>query len=719
MADGVKLIPVEGNPFEGGKPKAESFTAQELNIPQIPVPTKETPEYLGAKVSLPESFKMFLGTMSTTDPRALQDIILKSVEGAQGGEDAQGNPYVVINGKPFYTNKQGFSPVDAVGFASDILQFLPVSKLASIGKNIATRLGIATVGGGAISGAKESSAQMLGSQQEFDTTKVLLDAAFTGGGQVVGDALAGYMRARKPVFNASGEISAQFKDQLKTAGINIDEFGEKGKKAIIDAYKNLGSGFAKEAEKVASVASQADTGIPLTLGQATGDVRQIAREEAMRQGGRGGQAQKIMKGFEEKQKQAITSEAADIGSTIAPSATTKTQQEAGGTMYEILRAKQKELKTGVKQAYDETDLRALSIPAETTKDLTSKVSSAITQGDMILNKTLTPAAAQAYDDLINVIPKVDKANVSQINLKSLESTRRNLGAYYKAAANDADRNAVLTLTKQFDDWLDDTITKGLASGDAAQLDKLKESRAIARDYYSKFKIDPRSPDVDAQKVIDKIVSKDLTPVETMNYLFGSAKLGENQTSVRVARKFKDIFGVDSPQMDEFRQAAYMRLVQDIQGNIKPAASIVREVDDLIMGKGSQLAQEIFTADQVATLKEFRKALAKTVTPAEATNPSKTGYEIARLGEDVMKMLGLGMAAGSGDLATGAAMAAGAAGFKPARNIVSAYQATRGITSPTMQGTYGAPLGAAVGGAASDMLRQKEQEQLQGLLGVQQ
>jgi hypothetical protein len=716
---GVKLIPVEGNPFEGGKPKAESFTAEDLNIPRIPVPTKDTPEYLGAKVSLPESLKMFLGTMSTTDPRALQDIILKSVEGSQGGEDAEGNPYVVINGKPFYTNKQGLSSVDAVGFAGDILQFLPAAKLASLAKGFATRIGIGGLSTGAISGGKELSAQMLGSGQEFDTTKVALDTAFGAGGQAVGDALATYMRARKPVFNATGDVSAQFRDQLKSAGIDFESFGTKGKQALIDAYKNLGTGFAKEAERVSSVASQADTAFPVTLGQATGDVRQIAREEAMRQGGRGGRAQKIIQEFDIKQKQGITSEAADLGTRIAPTATTTTQQEAGGTMYEILRAKQKELKTGVQQAYDETDLRALAIPAESAKDLTSKVSGAITQGDFILNKTLTPSAAQAYDDLINIIPKVDKANVSQINLKSLESTRRNLGSYYKAALNDADRNAVTMLTRQFDDWLDDTITSGLASGDVAQLDKLKEARSLAKDYFSKFKIDPSSPDVDAQKVIDKIVKKDLTPVETMNYLFGSAKLGENQTAVRVARRYKELFGVDSPQMDEFRQAAYMRLVQDTQGNIKPAASIVREVDELIMGKGSALAQEVFTTEQVATLKEFRKALGKTVTPASATNPSKTGYEIARLGEDVMKMLGFGFAAGSGDLATGAAISAGTLGLKPARNVMGAYQATRGVSAPTLQGTYGAPVGAVAGGIPSDLLREREQQQFQGLLGVQQ
>jgi hypothetical protein len=713
----VTLTAVQGNPFEDQEKKVPSPSSNvDLGLPQLPVPTAQTPEITSAMVGPMESFKMFLGTLSTTDPRALQDIVLKSVEGSQGGEDAQGNPYVVIGGKPFYTNKTGLSPVDAIGFGGDLLAFLPVGKFASMAKNVATRLGIASVASGAISTGKEIGAQLLGSEQQLDTTKIALDAAFGGGGQLVGDALTTFIRNRKPVLNASGNISTQFADELKKAGININDFGSKGQEVLISAYKNLGSSFAKEAERVTGAARSAEAGgIPLTTGQATGDVRQIAKEEAMRQGARGGIAQKIMQKFEEGQKAAVGQRATAIGEEIAPASTVATQTEAGGMLFETLRAKQKELKGAVSKAYNETDLRTLAIPTETTSTLTSKISDVIKEGDFILNKELTPAASNAYSSLVNIIPKIDKANVSQINLKSLESTRRTLGQYYKAAANDADRNAVTMLTKQFDDWLDDTITKGLASGDLDQLNKLKDARTLSRDYFSKFKIDPKSPDVDAQKVIDKIVSKDLTPVETMNYLFGAAKLGDNQTAVRTAKKFKEIFGEKSPEFDEFRRAAYLRLVQDTQGNIKPASKIVGEVDELILGRGSALANEIFTPEQVKSLRQFRSAISKTLTPAEATNPSKTGYEIARLGEDIFKGVGIISALG-GDVGTGAAITAAGGVLKPARGAMQAFQATRGVTAPALRSMYGAPVGIASGNIAADMLREREDMQLRGLLG---
>lgn len=711
------LTPVQGNPFEGmGASSEESKSAEDLGLPKLPVPTAETPEYLGAKVSLPESFKMFMGTMATTDPRALQDIILRSVEGSQGGEDAQGNPYVVIGGKPFYTNKEGLSPVDAIGFTGDIIQFLPVAKIASIAKGIGTRLGLAGVSSGAISAGKETAAQMLGSQQEFDTLKVGLDTAFGAGGQVVGDALTAYIRNRKPVFNAAGEVSGQFKEQLKAAGINFDEFGESGKQAIVDAYKNLGSRFAEQAQRVTSVASSADTGrIPLTLGQATGDVRQIASEEAMRNAGRGSLAQKIMQRFDLAQRKAIEEEAGIVGQAIAPDARATSQTEAGGTLYEMIRGKQQQMKSGVTKAYDATDLRALNVPVSAVDEMPLRVQKVIQEQNLVLDPALTPSAAKAFDEVKNAVPKMEGVNVTDINLKSLEATRKKLNSFYGAAANDTDRTVIATIRNEFDNWLDDTITNGLASGDADQLAKLKEARGIARDYYSKFKVDPKAADVDAQKIIDKITSKDLTPVETMNYLFGTSKIGENQTAVRVAKKFKEIFGENSDQFNEFRQAAYMRLVQDSQGNLKPASKIVKEVDELIMGKGASLTNEIFTPEQVKSLREFRTALAKTVTPSEAMNPSKTGYEIARLGEDLMKGLGLMTMAG-GDVASGASLTAATGLIKPLRGATSAYQATRGVTAPTLQGGYGAPLGVASGGAVADLLRQREQEQTQGLLG---
>jgi hypothetical protein len=104
-----------------------------------------------------------------------------------------------------------------------------------------------------------------------------------------------------------------------------------------------------------------------------------------------------------------------------------------------------------------------------------------------------------------------------------------------------------------------------------------------------------------------------------------------------------------------------------------------------------------------------------LTPAEATNPSKTGYEIARLGEDLFKGVGLAFMAG-GDVAVGGGMASVGGILKPAMAGAQALRATRGISIPSLQNIYGAPVGIAGGNIAADLLREREDMQMQGLLG---
>ena len=159
----------------------------------------------------------------------------------------------------------------------------------------------------------------------------------------------------------------------------------------------------------------------------------------------------------------------------------------------------------------------------------------------------------------------------------------------------------------------------------------------------------------------------------------------------------------------------MRLVQDTQGNIKPASKIVNELDELIMGKGSALANEVFTTEQKQALRDFRSTISRTLTPAEATNPSRTGYEIARLGEDLFKGLGI-VTAITGDIGTGGAMTGLGSIGRPAISGAQAFGATRGLTVPALQSVYGAPAGVAGGNIAADLLRERENMQMQGLLG---
>lgn len=685
----------------------ESLAIQKL----MPKVDEKTGELSQAGLNFTNSVKAASAYLTTSDPKALQDIVVKNISGARPGTDKEGNPYVVIEGKPFYLNKPGLSGADAAGFVGDLIKYLPVSKVANLFSSGLSRVLAATGGTAAISGISELFSKMLGSKQPIDYEKIGLDAVFGGVGQKVGDAIQAFREAGRPVVNEAGEYTKEFMQATAKAGINIADFGDTGLEVIKNAYRQLGAGFAREAKDVVSAARQAEGdifNIPLTRGQATGDVRQIAREEAMRQGGRGGSAQEKLLAFEQKQREAIERAAKEkVGSQVAPRVGLfPAQQEAGGGMLSLLKNAAEKGKSAASAEYDKLNLADVRVASKALDTLESRAMKAIDEADIIASPELTPKTAMIFEQIKSVAPKTGGADLTEVSLKQIEKVRRQISIIAKdAAPGSADAKAAREALGAFDSWLDDAIQTGLAKGDPTQLETLKNARSLWKNYKESFGPPSGSaakgPDADARRIVSKMVSGDLTPTESMNLLFGVSKLGDNQTAMRVAKRLKTIFGESSQEFESFRSAAFSRLFQDSTGAMKTPQRIVSDLDELIMGKGSAVAQEIFTPDQIKTLRNFRSSVSKTVTPPEAMNPSKTGYEIARLAGDTARMLGLSQAATgavTGDINT-TILGGVLAGGGRIRQAIEAGRATQRLNAPRPS-IVTAPLGVAFGGLLS-------------------
>ena len=690
----VSIKPVDYDPFGNVDVNpAAPVSSQGLGLPEFPMPNKRTPEIVSAPLGFTESFMPFLGVMSTTDPKALQDIMVKNIPGSQPGIDQEGNPFLIVDNKPYYLNKPGLSGTDVVGFIGDLFKFLPAGKLAQLGLTTGGRAAIAGTATGVIGSSSQLASQALGSTQPFNVAQVGLESAFGAGGQVVGDVLSAYLRNRRPIMDATGNISGEFRAALNAAGINLADFGAKGQQSIAEAYQQLGGKFAREAKSVTAGANIADVNFPLTIGQSTGDIAQLAEEEAMRNAARGSFAQKILARFDEKQKIEVLKDLESKQKGFAVSQITTAPDEVGGRLYELIRNKQQELKSGYKTAYEAVDPTALRFLNEAVDPLESRVRGALK--DRVLDPTLTPASKSAISEIQTIIPKTGRANVTDISLKTIETTRKKLNEFYKAGANDTDRGNVSAIIKEFDNWLDDSISDGLIRGDINQLGKLKEARKLYAEYSTQFPKGNVSKlaDADAAKVIRTIVEKDLQPSEVMNLLYGKAAIGEAQSSVRTIQRLKKMFGKDSDDFKTFQEAAFVRLTRDSQGNMLPASKIVKTIDELVMGKGSALTRDLFNAEQINTIRKLRADLNKLVVPIEAQNPSRSGYEGARAVISVLNKLGFTGAAGnlaSGDIASAGAMGAAslASQVKP---VIAARRATS-TAAPKVSGAL--PSGSA-------------------------
>jgi len=696
----VSIKPVDYDPFGNlDVNPAAPVSSQGLGLPEFPMPNKRTPEIVSAPLGFTESFMPFLGVMSTTDPKALQDIMVKNIPGSQPGIDQEGNPFLIVDNKPYYLNKPGLSGTDVVGFVGDLFKFLPAGKLAQLGLTTGGRAAIAGTATGVIGSSSQLASQALGSTQPFNVAQVGLESAFGAGGQVVGDVLSAYLRNRRPIMDATGNISGEFRAALNAAGINLADFGAKGQQSIAEAYQQLGGKFAREAKSVTAGANIADVNFPLTIGQSTGNIAQLAEEEAMRNAARGSFAQKILARFDEKQKIEVLKDLESKQKGFAVSQITTAPEEVGGRLYELIRNKQQELKSGYKTAYEAVDPTALRFLNEAVDPLESRVRGALK--DRVLDPTLTPASKSAISEIQTIIPKTGRANVTDISLKTIETTRKKLNEFYKAGANDTDRGNVSAIIKEFDNWLDDSISDGLIRGDINQLGKLKEARKLYAEYSTQFPKGNVSKlaDADAAKVIRTIVEKDLQPSEVMNLLYGKAAIGEAQSSVRTIQRLKKMFGKDSDDFKTFQEAAFVRLTRDSQGNMLPASKIVKTIDELVMGKGSALTRDLFNAEQINTIRKLRADLNKLVVPIEAQNPSRSGYEGARAVISVLNKLGFTGAAGnlaSGDIASAGAMGAAslASQVKP---VIAARRATS-TAAPKVSGALPSGSATALGGA---------------------
>ena len=698
----ISIKPVDYDPFgnlDVNPANASPMSAEELGLPSFVMPKKSSPEIVSAPLGLTESFKPFLGVMSTTDPLALQDIMVKNIPGSRPGIDPEGNPFIIIENKPYYLNKPGLSGTDVVGFIGDLAKFFPAGKLAQLGLTTGGRAAIAGTATGVIGSGSQLASQAMGSTQPFNVAQVGLEAAFGAGGQIVGDLIGSYIRNNRKITDELGQISSEFASALQASGININEFGRKGQQAIIDAYKQLGSRFAKEAKNVTSAANIADVNFPLTRGQATGDIAQLAEEEAMRNAARGSLSQKILARFDEKQKIEVLKDLENKQKAFAVGQITTAPEEVGGKLYELIRNKQLEMKGQYKAAYESVDPTALRVLTEAVDPLESRVLSVLK--DRVVDPKLTPASRNAIAEIKSIIPKTGKANVTDLSLKSIETTRKKLNELYKAGANDTDKGNVSAIIKEFDNWLDDSISDGLIRGDIDQLSKLKEARSLFSKYKETFptKDVSKLADADAAKVIRTIVEKDLQPSEVMNLLYGKSAIGESQSAVRTVQRLKKMFGSESNEFKQFQESAFVRLTRDSQGNMLPASKIVKTIDELFMGKGSALTRELFDATQINTIRKMRSDLNKLVIPIEAQNPSRSGYEGARAVISVLNKLGFTGAAGnlaSGDIASAGAMGA-ASLVSQIKPVVAARKATT-MTSPALSGLLPLGSGTALGGA---------------------
>lgn len=646
------------------------------------------------------------------DDQAIANILLKALPESEllydkDPKTGQDVPYLSYKGRAYYINKPGLSQADAEGFVGNIIGQGPAGAFAMGGKTLARQAGRALVGSGATTLAGDIAVDAMGGDTGVDLPKAGINAAVAPIAQVIGAKIFPLLSG-KPLVNVFGNLTADGEKALVDAGIDPTMFTPQGLARLNDAYRKMGDSFNSDAGRAVAARVQTDQfDIPTTMGQQTGDVRQIAKEQAMRNYARGDAAGRRMTAFDAEQDAALRASAGREQGRLSGRSepTFGNEFEAGATIGENVKQRAADLKQRIAEAYEVAASKPLEFKGVSIAELKGQVEAAINAADVTLKPDLTPASLAAIERVKAIknsmqrnaaspgIPGGYKTVFEDVDFRDLETVRRQLNGLVRASKNDADRRGVKVAIDAFDEWVDSAVERGLTQGDPGAIKALKDARALRAKYGRQF--EERPADADAGKIMDRLVNSDVTPNEVANLLIGYSEAGLSPTSTRVAKRLKDVFGSTSPEWNQVRELALLRIVNGPKGTASGPQAMVSRFDKALEGQGMSFMRELFTPEELARLRQFRGAVSKLVAPANAGNPSRSGYEVARMFDDIVsKVMGTKAALTADPVA--AAGAVGMKAGKAAASANSARSATQGVPMPPGRGYAVAP-GIAAGG----------------------
>lgn len=493
------------------------------------------------------------------------------------------------------------------------------------------------------------------------TAKILKFAQDKGG-----KALRAVFSNRRLYNPNSGQLTDRGRERLKQLGYDASELSTEMQQAFGIAAEKAAQSGADDAATVSRLAQAERFGVPLTKGQATGNVLDIAREESFRAGGPGQKALEVMNRFDRVQRAAVEDAREGLGQRVGANAIDRV--DAADAVISGVGKEAETARLAGKAAYQVLEDAGAAVSGEAVEGLRGNIQNSVRMAGTRIGAN-TPNASSALDTLDDMLGVPGGA----VPFMNIEQTRQSLVLMNKAAqsgSNGADQIAMKRVVSAFDDWVDDTITTALVQGDGAALPLAKEARALWGKYKQTF-LSRKGAD----NFIRKIVEDDLSPDQVAGWLYGAATTpGGGQTSL-VARRVRDILGPDSAEWQSVKRAAWDHITKAPEGKDFGPQRVANNLSELLGGKGKALSREMFSPRELQQIGEFRDLLKTLVPPQKATNPSGSGYEIQR---GFMQLLGamagsaggpLGAIAGREAVSQGTDFSAGMAAKAAARGIV--------------------------------------------------
>jgi hypothetical protein len=291
-------------------------------------------------------------------------------------------------------------------------------------------------------------------------------------------------------------------------------------------------------------------------------------------------------------------------------------QDMGETLIARLRQGEQEARSTKDRLYGVAGETDAAVTAESAGTVRARVAQSLETDGRVVDGVLTPAASRMMDELqrfstLNIenravgsrvpVPVGEEPTRAAVSIQGIEQTRKRLNAIAQAATNDADRAAARRIIREFDAWESDAVDNALFSGSPDALRAVRDARAANASWRQRFFNDRD----DADRVINRIVTGEVTPQEVANYVIGASKIGSKGVSSRLLTRLAEATGGDVDAMNAIRGSVWNKLSQPTEGVAgKNAAKAADEIGEFLNGSGRDVANRLFSEPQRAIMRSY-------------------------------------------------------------------------------------------------------------------
>lgn len=644
---------------------------------------------------------------------AMADVIAKSLGDRyiRTEKDAHGYPIIVTRGpsgeeQRGYVNRPGLDLQDVARAGYGSLPYLATGGAvgaATRGLGIGIQAIAQGAGAGATSVAGDIGNIVQGSKQGVDLPKAAVMTGFGSAGSVVGAAAGSLWRRFVTIpgliDDATGQLTPKGIEAARSAGIDPADITPDFARSFSKSLATSGN-----PAQAATDAGLDRFGIPATRGQITKDPYFLTQEEGMRRRLYGETAQDTMRGFDQKQQDAIRFAAfGDDGTGTVPAGSGAPRQgigeqinparqpgassfdrqpsTLGNSVQDTLQNARAAARTEEGNLWDDS-VRNLAATPEALKNLTPHMEAALAN-ETAFTPTGEAMAKEIGQFAKGKLPANEAGGIKLQQIQSVDQMRRRLGSLVGAAEDGSDKRQAGMMYDAFNDWIGDSAQKALLSGDPAAAMQLVKARGFTKEVRQIF--EPKAADgtlTPAARRLSQVLDdgKADSGESVIQALLGSqGSRGVNQGTVSALKSTKlalDRFApgdVGTQAWNDIRLAYWTRLVSGKNGELVGPTAMVNNLKSAIQNQ-STVMTTLYSPIELRQMREFTRALE--AVSYKPPNASGSGYSAAQFAkEGLLKFLdafGLG---------TPARAALQYTGIGNALSGATAKQAVRSIVRP--------------------------------------